>query len=89
LLTQTYGGRPVNRPAPPRTIVSAFPSTSQLKPSRGDRRRLPLGTCPVSMGNAAFVARAGLVFADERIGTSMRKPGVMVRFLNGVHSSCA
>src|SRR6266850_7211109 len=51
LETHTNAGRPVKRPAPPRTTVLDSPSTSQLKPARGDHSGLPLGTLLVSMAS--------------------------------------
>src|SRR5437660_411018 len=63
-------------PAPPRTMVSELPWTSQLKPSRGDQSGLPLGTLLVSMGSVGLAATAALVTCEERKGTSMRRPGV-------------
>src|SRR5678815_1618421 len=81
LESQTYAGRPVKMPTPPRTTVVPLPSASTLKPSRGDQSTLPLGKTPVSMCRAAspgLLIRFGLLTGDLKYGTSARMPAVTV-----------
>ena len=67
------GGRPVNRPAPPRICVPRSAPRPRLKPARGESMTVPLGNSLVSRPNE--LSTAGLWAGASGIrGTSMRTP---------------
>ena len=76
--SQTYGGRPVNQPAPPRRSSGRCPSGSKLNPTRGDQSTFPLGKSAVLIGRKGFAASAGFWAGLSLNGTSIRRPAVNV-----------
>ena len=85
--SHTYGGRPEKTPTPPRTMVRAWPVTSQLNPSRGDQRMFAFGKSPVLIGSAGSFSSAGLVRGLLMSGMSARRPRVSVKRSDGDHWS--
>src|SRR5690242_18599043 len=86
LETHTYGGRPLNTPTPPRTIICPSPLGSQFRPKRGDQS-FPFGEMPVLTPRLS--RRPGLVTGLSTFGRSARMPNVKVRRSDGDHASCA
>src|SRR5512141_159587 len=84
--TQTYGGRPLKMPTPPRTIICPSPLGSQFRPKRGDQS-FPFGDTPVLMPRLS--TRPGLVTGLSTFGRSARRPRVKVRRSDGDQASCA
>ncbi len=94
---QTYAGRPLNTPVPPRTWVDWSLRTSQFRPTLGDQRIFGSGRRPVSyLTGLPFSSRNVRLSAPSfrnavflNCDRSNRKPAVTVTLRVGRHSSCA